>query len=114
MINYRSIFNPDYNYIGIILILIIIALIFLNNSNFRQSLHQIGFIITISGFVTLIIAFLLDFVVDIVLPARYQLFVEVISNNIYENFWKTSIMTIFLGGFILIINKIFHSRKLVN
>lgn len=110
MINYRNIFNPDYNYIGLILIIFLIILIFWNNRNIKQSFQQIGTIITISGFTTLIIAIFLNVIVDLVLPQQFQLFVKVISNNVSQNCWRTSLIAIFSGGTLLIINKLFFKN----
>ena len=115
MINYRNIFNPSYNYIGLILIFALIGLIFLNNRNIKKSFQQIGIITTCSGLITLIIAFLLNFLVDLALPQQYQIFIEVISANISKNCLHTSLIAILIGGALLIINKfISKDPKLAN
>ena len=107
MINYRHLFNPTYNYVGIIMIIVLIIFIFINNRDINQSVQKIGIIITFSGLITLTLALLLNFFIDIILPQNYQLFIEVVSKNISKNCQTSSIVTILIGGTILIFNKIF-------
>lgn len=106
MINFRQIFNPDYNFIGLILIVVLILLILGFNKDLKYGIKVIGKTSLIAGLITLFIAFLLNFSIQNFIPYNYQIFIQVISNNLYQNYLYASVLTILLGGICLIASKI--------
>ena len=105
MINFRYIFNPSYSILGVILILIIIVLIFTINKNNNDSLRIIGKTILISGIISLIIDGLIYLITNNIIPSKYKIFVEVISNNLFKNIIYMSIISITLGTIAIAISK---------
>lgn len=110
MINFRTIFNPSYNYIGLIIIIIINLLIILNNKNLQKSLHQIGVIGMLSSLFTLIISMLIKFILNNMIPYQYKLFIEVISENVFQTITTLSVIGIILGLLCMAISKFFFNK----
>lgn len=111
MINYRTIFNPEFNYIGIIAIIIIILLIILNNKNLSKSFHQIGSISMTASLFTLVLTFLIKFILNQMIPYQYKLFIQVISENVFQYSTMLSIIGIVLGLFFIAISKYFFKNS---
>lgn len=111
MINFRTIFNPDYTFIGIIAIILIVLLIIWNNHNLQKSLHQIGIICLVSSIFTLIFTILIKFVLNQMIPYQYKLFIQVISENVFGYSTMLSIIGIIIGLFLLAISKFFFSNN---
>ena len=111
MINYRTIFNPSYNFIGLLLIIVIIILIIWNNHNLKVSFYQIGSISLFSSLFTLIISFLIKFILNEMIPYQYKLFIQVISENVFKYSIILSIMGIVLGLLFITISKFFFSNQ---
>ena len=107
MINYRQIFNPQYNYIGIIIILILILIIYFIQKNIFTTIKQISKIFLISSTLILIITLILNLIIDKLLIANYKIFIEIITKNIINNLYFYSITTIIIIIFITLITKIF-------
>lgn len=107
MINYRQIFNPQYNYIGIIIILILILIIYFIQKNIFTTIKQISKIFLISSTLILIITLILNLIIDKLLIANYKIFIEIITKNIINNLYFYSITTIIISIFIMLIIKIF-------
>lgn len=110
MINYRSIFNPSYNYIGIILIVIIILLIILNNKNICISLKQIGKISILSGSITCLLSISINFIIDFMISNKYKIFVQIISDNVIKNALIASLSVTSLGTFLLLSSLMFQEK----
>lgn len=107
MINYRQIFNPQYNYIGIIIILILILIIYFIQKNIFTTIKQINKIFQIVSTLMLIITLILNLIIDKLLIANYKIFIEIITKNIINNLYFYSITTIIISIFIMLIIKIF-------
>ena len=107
MINYRQIFNPQYNYIGIIIILILILIIYFIQKNIFTTIKQINKIFLISSTLILIITLILNLIIDKLLIANYKIFIEIITKNIINNLYFYSITPIIISIFITLIIKIF-------
>lgn len=107
MINYRQIFNPQYNYIGIIIILILILIIYFIQKNIFTTIKQISKIFLISSTLILIITLILNLIIDKLLIANYKIFIEIITKNIINSLYFYSITTIIISIFITLITKIF-------
>ncbi|MCI6265333.1 MAG: hypothetical protein MR598_00615 [Erysipelotrichaceae bacterium] len=111
MINFRNIFNPSYNYIGLLIILILIVLIIWLNHDIKDSLKKIGKTAIISGLITLIIGFLLNLIINNLVPYQYKIFIQVISQNVFNNLILASIVTIILGIILFSITKILERKQ---
>lgn len=107
MINYRQIFNPQYNYIGIIIILILILIIYFIQKNIFTTIKQISKIFLISSTLILIITLILNLIIDKLFITNYKIFIEIITKNIINNLYFYSITTIIISIFITLITKIF-------
>lgn len=109
MINFRTIFNPTYSYLGLILIILLIIAIILMNNNLKSSFKIIGNTFLISGTITLLVALMINTSINILITSPYKIFIQVISNNLWKNLIYGTILSI-LSGVILII--ISHKIKL--
>ena len=107
MINYRTIFNPSYSYIGILIIGVLILFIFLNNKNIRKSFNQIGKISIFSGIFTLLFAYLIKLLINNNFTYSSKLFIQVISKNVIKSLVTSSLMIILLGIILLLISQFF-------
>lgn len=105
MINYRNIFNPSYNYIGIIFIIIITLLIIIVQKDKIASIYKISKSALVAGFITLIIAIIINILIDIVITNSYKIFIQIISENVISNLYFYSILVIIIGGFINLITR---------
>lgn len=114
MINFRNIFNPNYNYIGLLIIIIIIILIILNNKNLKISFNQIGTISLCSSLFTLIVSILIKFILNNLIPYQYKLFIQVISENVFKYSIVLSIIGIVLGILLITISKILFNNKQIS
>lgn len=111
MINFRQIFNPSYNYIGMFIIAILILWILVNNKNLYESLKQIGTISLISGIITLFLAIIINFIINQLLPHQYKIFIQVISQNVFKSATTSSLITIGVGMLLLLITKIWKKQS---
>lgn len=112
MINYRNIFNPNYNYIGIILIIIMVIILVILTNNTRKIINSLGKILLISGILTLVISLSISFITSVVVPSTYQLFLEIITSKLQTNMLSQSLLIIAIGTLLLLIEKIFFKPKL--
>jgi len=105
MINYRQIFNPTYNYIGIIFIIIIALAIILIKKNTISSIYQISESCLIAGTITIILTLLLNFVIKFLIVNTYKIFIEVITKNVISSLYLYSIILIIISGIIIFMIK---------
>lgn len=111
MINFRSIFNPSYNYLGIVTIIIIILLIIWTNQNFKKSLQQIGSTSLTASLIILIFSLLIKFILNNLIPYQYKLFLEVISENLFQSILMLSVIGIIIGILLVAISKYFFNNE---
>lgn len=111
MINFRKYFNPSYNYIGLLIIAVLILLIILINQDIKNSIKKIGTASLISGLITLLGGFFVNFLLDILIPYQYQIFIQVISKNIFNHLLLASITAIFLGLIAMIFSKLVNKQQ---
>lgn len=112
MINYRQIFNPDYNYIGIILIAIIALIIILVQKHTISSIYQIVESSLIAGTITLIATFLLNFIMSFLIISNYKIFIEVITKNVISSLYFYSIILIVISGIIIFMLKTIYKEEI--
>jgi len=114
MINFREIFNPEYSFIFVILILILTVMIFILHKNTKESIHILGKFVLISGVITLLIAIVLELGINTFIPYNYKIFVQVISKNLSVNLLYNAIENIIIGLGLLLLSKIlFYNKSLV-
>ena len=92
MINFREIFNPNYSYIGLIFIVLIVALIILLEK--KKSIKIIGYSCLSSGLLLLLIYFIGNLIVS---NNSYKFFIEIITNSFFNSLVILSILNICLG-----------------
>lgn len=97
MINYRTIFNPNYNYIGLIIIIILALLIIIIEKDTLASLQQFSKISLIAGIITLILALALNLLIQILIPSSYKIFIQVITKNVINNLYFYAILIIVIS-----------------
>ena len=97
MINFREIFNPSYNFIGLLFIALFIMIILLLNKNILYCLKIIGKTFLISGIITLILDILLYLGLDMVLISYYKIIIQIITNNVLKNCLYYSLTSIIIG-----------------
>lgn len=107
MINFRNIFNLNYSYLvlfGICILFILIFFLLKDNKKFFKLFSNINLI---SGIITLMCAFILkSFVSNI---NNYKFFVQIISDNIYNELLYFSMMNLFIWIIAFIIFKVLKS-----
>ena len=111
MINFREIFNPNYSFIGLLFIALIITIILFINKNIKYSIHLIGKTLLISGIITLILSLLLKTGFDLIFPSQYKFFAEIITNNLFKNYLYFSIFTMVIGILCLVFLKAFKEKN---
>lgn len=111
MINFRNIFNPSYNYIGIICIIIIALLIIIVQRDTLASIYQISKTSFIAGIVTLIIALISSFLTNLLIPNSYKIFIEIISDNVLNHLYFYSILIIIISSILMLIIKTITKQK---
>ena len=105
MINYRQIFNPSYNYIGLIVIVLLVLTIIIIKKDILESIQEIAESCLIAGIVILIMNLILNFMIDFFVFNSYKVFIEIITNNVIKNLYFYSITIIIISSIIkLIIN----------
>lgn len=105
MINYRQIFNPSYNYIGLIVIVLLVLTIIIIKKDILASIQEITESCLIAGIVILIMNLILNFMIDFFVFNSYKVFIEIITNNVIKNLYFYSITIIIISSIIkLIIN----------
>lgn len=105
MINYRNIFNPSYNYIGLIIIAIIALLIIIIKKDIQASLYQISKSCLIAGIVILVLNLILNFIMEFLIISNYKILIEIITKNIIRNLYFYSIAIIIISSLINIMLK---------
>ena len=105
MINYRNIFNSNYNYIGLIFIFVISLLIIIIEKDTVASVYRISKYFLLAGIIILGITLLLSFIMNFLIISSYKVFIEIITNNLIENLYFYSIIIIVISGFINLIMK---------
>ena len=111
MINYRNIFNPSYNYIGIILIILISLLIIIIKKDTLASIKQISNSFLTAGIIILIITLFLNFIMEFLIISSYKILIEIITTNIISNLYLYSIIIILISSLINLIIKIITKSK---
>lgn len=106
MINFREIFNIKYSIIALSIIIVILFLIILINQNISKSSKAIGITLTISGFISLILSFIIIFGLNLIIPSEYIAFINVISNNLEKNLIIYSGLSIIIGIISIVISNI--------
>ena len=95
--NYRAIFNPNYNFIGIILLILIITILFLLNKNLKYTLTLINKTFFITGIIALSLSVFINIILRMFIPYHYRIFIQVISDNVIKNSTYYSCICIVLG-----------------
>ena len=111
--NYRAILNPDYNFVGLIFIAILIMILLLLHKNIKYTVSIIGKTFFTTGILMLVLAFILSFVLDMIFSYEYKIFIEVISENVFRYCTYYSTLCIVIGGFCYVCSKIFWKEKQV-
>lgn len=110
MINFREIFNPNYNFIGLLFIALLMMIILLLNRNIFYCLKVIGKTFLISGMITLFLDFILYLGLNMVLISYYKIIIQVISNQVLKNCLYYSIISIMIGIVLIVFSKIMKKR----
>ena len=76
MINFRNIFNPSYNYIGLIIIALIALIIIIINKDIKNSIYQICTCFLIAGIILLVINLILNFITGFLIINSYKIFIQ--------------------------------------
>lgn len=97
MINYRTIFNPNYIPICLSFILIIITLIIFLEKDYLSSIKKISKTILLSSTITFIIGLILNIFIKYLLITNYKILIEIITNNLIKNIYLYSITLIFIS-----------------
>lgn len=111
MINLRQIFNPSYNYIGIIFIIFIALTIFIIQKNTVVSIYQISRSGLIAGIIILLITLLISFIMEFLIVSSYRIFIEVITKNVISSLYFYSITIIIISS---IVNLMLKATTKVN
>ncbi|MDY4996645.1 MAG: hypothetical protein SO108_02915 [Bacilli bacterium] len=110
MINFREIFNPNYNFIGLLFVALLMMIILLLNRNIFYCLKVIGKTFLISGMITLFLDFILYLGLNMVLISYYKIIIQVISNQVLKNCLYYSIISIMIGIVLIVFSKIMKKR----
>ena len=110
MINFREIFNPNYNFIGLLFMSLLMMIILLLNRNIFYCLKVIGNTFLISGMITLFLDFILYLGLNMVLISYYKIIIQVISNQVLKNCLYYSIISIMIGIVLIVFSKIMKKR----
>ena len=95
--NYRTIFNPNYNFIGIILIALFITILLLLNKNIKYTIYIISKTFISSGILSIIFGFFINFFLNSSLPSLYKIFIQIITKIFISNLIYSSLFVIVLG-----------------
>lgn len=112
MINFRNIFNPDYNILGLLLIFLLIFLIFLNEKNLLYALKKISISILYAGIITLILTLILKLAINLLIPYQYKIFLAVITDNFLKNLITSTLIFIAIGIILYAFSKIYSPKSL--
>lgn len=110
MINFREIFNPNYNFICLLFMALFMMIILLLNRNIFYCLKVIGKTFLISGMITLFLDFILYLGLNMVLISYYKIIIQVISNQVLKNCLYYSIISIMIGIVLIVFSKIMKKR----
>ena len=110
MINFREIFNPNYNFLGLLFIALLMMIILLLNRNIFYCLKVIGKTFLISGMITLFLDFILYLGLNMVLISYYKIIIQVISNQVLKNCLYYSIISIMIGIVLIVFSKIMKKK----
>lgn len=110
MINFRELFNPSYNIIGIIIIVILLIVLFLLEDGLGEFLLNVGIIGIVTGIIGITLAGIIYLILKF-LPSSYKIFVTIISDNVIKGIISCSIIVLIVG-IILYLVSIFFDRKL--
>lgn len=114
MINFRKYFNPSYNYIGLLIIALLILLIIFINQDIKNSIKKIGTVSLVSGLITLLGGFFVNFLLDILISYKYKIFIQVISKNVFNHLLLASLIAIILGIIAIIFSKLANKPQPTN
>ena len=110
MINFREIFNPNYNFIGLLFMALLMMIILLLNRNIFYCLKVIGKTFLISGMITLFLDFILYLGLNMVLISYYKIIIQIILNQVLKNCLYYSIISIMIGIVLIVFSKIMKKR----
>lgn len=114
MINYRNIFNPTYNYIGIIIIIILVLIIIGLQKDVFASIKHISKTVLISGLIILIFTLLLNFIMEFLIIGGYKIFIQIITDNIISNLYFYSITLIIISSSINLLIRVLPNPKKID
>ena len=105
MINFREIFNSNYSYImlGIILFLFLIIAI-INNKDYKKSIKVISNILIIASIICIVIYLMIKLVLGFSFFNSYRVFIDVISNTFNKELLIRSIIWFVLGIGLKLVN----------
>ena len=109
MINFRNIFNLNYSYLILFSILILFILLYFILKDNRKFIKFFSNINLICGIITLIFALVIKLTVDNI--SNYRLFIEVISNNIFNELIYLSMVNLLLWLICLIFSLLLKKEK---
>ena len=104
--NYRQLFNPNYNYIGIIIIIILSFLIIILNKNNLAFLKIIGITLVTSGIIAIVILSTANILANIIVSTEYNFLIKIVTKNLNKVYILSTIITISLGIALLMISKL--------
>lgn len=105
MINYRNIFNPSYNYLGLIFIAIISLIIILIQKDALVGIYKISKSCLTAGIIIFIITLILNFIMEFLIVSSYKVFIEIITKNVISSLYFYSIIIIIISSLLNIIIK---------
>ena len=112
MINYRNIFNPNYSYIGLIIILLLIIMFIVLQKDLLKSISHISEISLISSVTTLVMTLILNLITKFILIGSYKVFIEIITKNLIANLYLYSLIVIVISILLIGIVKINSTKSL--
>ena len=93
MINFREIFNINYSYIGIgVILLLVVILFFLDR---KRGIKVIRYSFLGAGIVLLIMYLFGNMIVS---SFNYRVFIEIISDNFFNSIIVYSVISMIFGG----------------
>lgn len=92
MTNYREIFNPNYSYIGLAIIITLLLILIISEK--KKSIKIISYSCIASGIFLLLIYLLGNLIINNI---SYKFFIEIITNNFFTSIVIISILNIAIG-----------------
>lgn len=114
MINYRNIFNPTYNYIGIIFIIIISLSIIILQKKLITSIYKISKTFITSSLIIIIITTIFNLIIEFVVTNNYKIFIKIITTNVINNLYTYSFITLIISLILKIMIKTISNSNKIN